>query len=518
MALNVKGNPSLNTRLYFSQSGTTRDALGQACTITLRKPTMRETFFRRLRNALTLGAWTPLVTNRKDWQAFRAAVTSQQMQRFQGRAGADGDQASINMLKQSIETAFSTYSSRQRLTASKASAIMQLIESDMSAGGAARPLKPAPQGGPVKVSQGLLARGLHTLDQRWFGRDHNRNVALLDTELQTLDANLRQLDLGEPVDLSKGDADGFVDAAIDEREFLSPEEIARLGVQRERLNIESKVADVRGILNLGYGVKPSLLRGGLTALQEQLGSQADKSLIYPGSSALPNLETHLADTRDPNPCEAHLKELAVALKGSAALQSQLASPAGTSSIVAIPLSLLGGRSRTHENHSVLVALDLKSRRVLYLDAKGESPRAAERHYANTQGLAQGLVDLGRSVFGAAWNPDTGMVMLSNAKQQGANDCVIFTHDFTRRLLEGQSVADIDRTMSELERDGRNHQAGDRHLPAGSAEVHGIRARMARDIIDHVLLPKIDNFNTQVEQWRSKQVDPDPNRNSEGNQV
>ncbi len=147
---------------------------------------------------------------------------------------------------------------------------------------------------------------------------------------------------------------------------------------------------------------------------------------------------------------------------------------------------------------MLVALDLKGRQVLYLDAKGESPRAAERHYANTQGLQESLERLGRAVFGEAWNPATGMAMLSNAKQQGANDCFAFTHEFTRRLLEGQQLGDIDRSMGELDRDGRGQEDGDARRP-GTSELDGIRARMARDIFDHVLRPNIDDLKARVAQ-------------------
>ena len=135
--------------------------------------------------------------------------------------------------------------------------------------------------------------------------------------------------------------------------------------------------------------------------------------------------------------------------------------------------------------------------MLYLDAKGESPRAAERHYRNTQGLQQALEGLGRSVFGSGWDASIGMAMLSNAKQQGANDCFAFTHDFTRRLLQGQQLGDIDRSMGTAERDGQSQTPGvGAHRP-GTREQDGIRARMARDITDSILLPAIGRLNAKV---------------------
>jgi hypothetical protein len=112
-------------------------------------------------------------------------------------------------------------------------------------------------------------------------------------------------------------------------------------------------------------------------------------------------------------------------------------------------------------------------------------------------LQQSIKDMGRAVFGEDWNPDTGVQMLSNAKQQGANDCFAFTHDFTRRLVEGQSLVEIDRQMDEALRDGVSRDIKPGDLSAGSQKGDGIRARMARDIIKRIIEPKLSRLEGEI---------------------
>jgi hypothetical protein len=517
MPLNITNDPSLNTRLYFSKSKTTQADDG-SWSITLRKPSTRETFFRRVRNAITFGAWTPFVSNRKDWKAFRRAVT---LERFSQLPRNDdptsNEEATRTKLMKSIATAFSTYSTTQRLTASKASEIMNLIKRDMASDRPDSALKEAPAGGPTKLSQGLIARGLHTLDQRQHGREQNRNVEAVDTELSSLSTELDNVALGPEVEQDFSYPEDIDNAP--ERLALTEDAKHLADLQSHRTALVSKIAETQKILKLGHGFSAEVLNSGMRALQAQASADADKKLIFPGSESWPGEPVHMLGLHDhPTAIGDYIREVAAKLSSNDDVRAQLSQPAGTSSIVAIPLSLGGGRSLTHENHSVLLALDLKDRRVLYLDAKGESPRAAERHYSNTQGMQLALQDLGRSVFGAQWVPETGIAMLSNAKQQGANDCVAFTHDFTRRLLEGQTVADIDRTMSEVERDGRSPAHEDGQQPA-SPEALGIRARMAREISDHVLRPEIEAFKQKVADWRSSaQLETGAVTNSSGGQV
>ena len=101
------------------------------------------------------------------------------------------------------------------------------------------------------------------------------------------------------------------------------------------------------------------------------------------------------------------------------------------------------------------------------ESEGHSIEYAISEYHNASGLKLKLEQLGQSAFGSDWNANTGILQLTQAKQQGANDCVAFTHDFTRQLIDGKSVGDIERTMT-------------------AADRRQVRLRMAQDIDHHVL--------------------------------
>jgi len=130
---------------------------------------------------------------------------------------------------------------------------------------------------------------------------------------------------------------------------------------------------------------------------------------------------------------------------------------------------LGGTLLHPENHVVNLTIDFANRKLLYLDSKALSVEDAQTHYANTQGLQAMLTDLGHHVFGADWHLQTGLVQLTMAKQQGANDCGAFTQHFASMLVGGMSVADIERKFDPQ----------DRNL---------LRLRMAQDIDAHYLEP------------------------------
>ena len=113
-------------------------------------------------------------------------------------------------------------------------------------------------------------------------------------------------------------------------------------------------------------------------------------------------------------------------------------------LLSIPVILFPKAMGLHEQHVVELAVDFRHNKLLYLDSKGESIEEAGRNY-NSGNVAEALKAFGEAVFeGQGWNPQTGIVQMTQAKQQGANDCGAFTHDFTRRLINGQSVGDIER--------------------------------------------------------------------------
>jgi hypothetical protein len=136
-------------------------------------------------------------------------------------------------------------------------------------------------------------------------------------------------------------------------------------------------------------------------------------------------------------------------------------------LLAVPLRL-EEPSLGHEPHSVLLAIDPGKKQILYLDAKSHSLAHAAQHYGNVAGdLEQSVKALGKGLFGEGWTADDGLLRLSLPKQQGANDCGAFTHTFSRLLIDGQSLGDIERTFT----------ADDRKA---------MRGQMADDIRRHVL--------------------------------
>ena len=122
-----------------------------------------------------------------------------------------------------------------------------------------------------------------------------------------------------------------------------------------------------------------------------------------------------------------------------------------------------------EDHSVGVVVDFKNQKLAYLDSKGHTLEEAAKHYPHRGDMRAALAEFGAQMFGAAWNSQEGILQLTQAKQQGANDCGAFTHDFTRRLIEGQSVGDIERSFT----------AEDRWQ---------LRVKMAQDIETHLIPP------------------------------
>ena len=90
---------------------------------------------------------------------------------------------------------------------------------------------------------------------------------------------------------------------------------------------------------------------------------------------------------------------------------------------------------------------------------------ASQRYGNATGLHEAVPILGKLVFGESWQAETGILQMTLAKQQGANDCGAFTHSFTRRLIDGESLGDIE----------RNFTAADRKQ---------VRLQMAQDIVDY----------------------------------
>ena len=149
-----------------------------------------------------------------------------------------------------------------------------------------------------------------------------------------------------------------------------------------------------------------------------------------------------------------------------------AQESGARAILSIPLGLyppsgLKGKLFHPEAHSVALLVDFTDRKMIFLDSKGHSLETAQSHYPDSGDMRVALAAFGHQLFGEDWKEDTGILQLTQAKQQGANDCGAFTHNFTKRLVDGESVGDIERDFSASNRwQLRNDMATDilTHLP------------------------------------------------------
>lgn len=228
---------------------------------------------------------------------------------------------------------------------------------------------------------------------------------------------------------------------------------------------------------------------------------------------------------------------------SASAQAQPGSPC----LFAVPLGLEGARNLLYENHSVLLAVDPNSQKIMYFDAKADSMATASRVYGNVRDpmspvgpdpegdLELAVTTLGKKLFGDDWNAQTGVLTLTLAKQQGANDCGAFTHTFTRWLIDGKSLGDIERSFTatdrrkmrvEMAEDIRKHLIGDERpidqalndLPVLDEPVVASGAQAARRFSEgfEVVGGDADQIsqisqNSQIDGDDFLDVQPDPKR-------
>jgi hypothetical protein len=396
-------------------------------------PKTSSTFGRRLLNTLTLGIYTKHVSNPAQWRAFRNAMVADLRNADPGMDAANA--------KGTVQRLLLGYNPHKRLTAAKiqnALADLERLKAGQSPWAADRQR--------ANASQSALARGINTL--RELNRDLNVREQGLKTHAEQVQKTYSEAPMNDRLSKPSLDdvsfsrrqgtqaSDGFEDVA--EERFLpdmNPADIARKEAAKAMLSV----------LRPGRQIDGMALNQGMAALTQYAAKKQVSFLAVPQDTYQPNAEQRAREAID-------------------ALAKAHPKPA----LVAIPFGLMAPRSSTlHEPHSVLIALDMQHQKVLYLDAKGQSIEHAMKTYSNADNLKAHLNALGRAAFGSNWNQETGVQQLTQAKQQGANDCVAFTHDFTRQLIDGKSVGDIERTMT-------------------AADRREVRLRMAQDI-DHFLL-------------------------------
>jgi Ulp1 protease family, C-terminal catalytic domain len=223
-----------------------------------------------------------------------------------------------------------------------------------------------------------------------------------------------------------------------------------------RQNSSALNRSVRSILRPGRSMGVEAVINGQRAIQ--LKHANNNGIAFHSVDAppfMPRLDEYLGVRGDQGALQRHDKEIQ---------QLHQAAREGKRAILSIPFTLEDSGLPPRENHFVEIAVDFNQRKVLYLDPKGTPLDEARQHYGNQGPIFGALESFGRKIFGNDWDSRTGILQVQCPKQQGANDCGAFTHEFTRRLVEGQSVGDIERSFTSDDRDK-------------------IRSNMANDILD-----------------------------------
>jgi len=318
-----------------------------------------------------------------------------------------GDLQESRLTRDQLDTIFSTYSSNRRLTQAKASAVLEDVRRVVDGH------RPKPRfEGRLNSSQAPLVRGLRTLYVNCKG---------LGTTGQNLlaSARLRQ----------------------------DPQSVA--------------MADV---LRPGKMISNKSITAGQEALEKYAAGKAN--FAWANGLAADSLSLKLNGSPPYAPGLIDQNKDAIS-RLRAAAQNEPGKPA----ILSIPLRFDAKAFSLHEAHAVELAVDFRAKKLLFLDAKGESIDEAGKNYGS--GDVRGALEkFGKGMFGEPWSPAEGIVQLTQAKQQGANDCGAFTHDFTRRLIDGDSVGDIERSFTKLDRwELRIKMARDIELSRPSSEMN-----------------------------------------------
>lgn len=354
---------------------------------------------------ISLGLYSKYVDNPKQWTAFRQAVLTL---RDQGRVTASDGQ---------IETLFSTYSTHKRLTQSKAANILADLERIDRSGAEpavrhSKRLSTSPNalpGARGSVAHGGLDAAAAQLKDKAAGVLRQVGAAPMSALAQ------------QSVRLSGGS----------DRDFTLVDETAS-SVDSASAEREAAGRAVLDILRPGRMMNSASIEAGQDAL---VTYAQDRGVLF-GHSAAPMQGTALVD---------HLNDVLVDMLDPFILAARDdPDNAGRPAIYSIPFGVKAGNGS--EDHSIEIAVDYTNRKLLYLDAKGRSIDYAERNYANQQNMGAVLAEFGQQLFGDDWQPQTGILELAQAEQPGVNDCGAFRHTFTRALIDGQSVGDIERSF------------------------------------------------------------------------
>lgn len=292
-----------------------------------------------------------------------------------------------------VQSVLDTYGSHSRLSAGKLAVVYDDFKRALATGSGFVPRSAHVR--PLEASQSLLARGANTVGQR---------LRFLTTEERALRQRAEVL-------VRTGGGEG-TDSA-------------------KRMRCLSGAEALLSVLRPGRPIGSDAISMGVASLQRL----AQKEGVPYGCARANHPQSDMESVR---------------YDALEQMTQQGFDPKAEAGLFTIPLGF--GGTRLHpENHVVNLTIDFKHQQLLYLDAKALPVEEAERYYPNGVGLTTMLERVGRDFWGPQWQLASGLVQLELPKQMGANDCGAFTHHFTRCLLKGESVGDIERHFSVQDR-------------------------------------------------------------------
>jgi hypothetical protein len=401
-------------------------ALG-ARTVTIRPSTRLESFANSLRNFFSFGLYSRLLGNPSQWKKLRMHLLH------------DAQQSNSGVSQAALQRLFLTYSDSGKLTTAKLNNILSDYERAKNDPNWQPQLNPQFSEADQNLAA-VMARSIQQLARK------------LTPEEQALK------------DLASARVTEYAEAQQEFETYLHTE--ARGGETHRYRGVRREAERPAVISELGNGIYAAkamqhILRPGRTlqsddlsyfmaALQREVKA-ANQYVPNGDPSQKTNYQFGYKVTNWPT------QPVAEVFAEARGLYRQHMNAIGSETgLYAIPLVLEG--KGPLENHVILIAIDADRKQINILDSKGYSLENLESSYRNAPGLKQSLEGLGKSLFGDGWDARQNVLQMNIPKQLGANDCGAFVCDFTRQLLNGKSVGDIERTFDAKQRSELRMQA------------------------------------------------------------
>lgn len=403
-----------------------------AFNVTFRAATRTEQIIRNVRNFFTFGMHSRLSGNPTEWRILKENVMR------------DAAQAGIHDQK-ALARLFLGYSDSEDLTAAKMNNILADFER----------LKVGqdwiPQFDPsfVNADHTAASRAIRTIHQRF--RSLTPNEQQLKESARVKKDNYKQVEDqfntalgidqdGDPPTASNSTTD---DETFDNVSNSNAALVHRPPLLQELASGQAAADAIMHILRPGRRLGSNDVDIYLSALKRQLGAvnQQIKN-ENPGSPSAYQFGYKGCNHHSQNMSDI-FRDALVEINQFKAEINETQTQQSREAMFAIPLVL---HTAYRGDHIVLAMVDFKRQQINLLDSKGYSIEKLEKEYLNTPGLKNELEQLGHTLFGQQWDAKKNILQMVIPKQKGANDCGAFVCDFTRQLISGNSVGDIERTF------------------------------------------------------------------------